>query len=256
MMKEIFNYLTGSEDASPRPRRENSANPFKSVKLFLKYFARLFRLLFPRLATPATLIFMMLLVDVVVLEVVIYRVGLLSGKYFRMLSNKDVASFWFLAVSSILYIVINSLLKSVKDFLANLLSIVWRKSITLTLHELYFAKKNFYYLSNNCALEKTKQPPNAETETEPIRVNMESQETPIIRNNRSPDGSANDLRREIVKKAAPSLDNPDQRITQDVNSLCVSLASILPLLLITPFVIVWYGYQVEHLYCFYIKVSS
>ena len=41
------------------------------------------------------------------------------------------------------------------------------------------------------------------------------------------------------------LDNPDQRITQDVNSLCVSFSSIIPLLLITPFVICWYGYKVS-----------
>jgi ABC-type uncharacterized transport system fused permease/ATPase subunit len=41
------------------------------------------------------------------------------------------------------------------------------------------------------------------------------------------------------------LDNPDQRITQDVKSLCDSISTIVPLLMITPFVIGWYGYQVS-----------
>ena len=49
----------------------------------------------------------------------------------------------------------------------------------------------------------------------------------------------------IAESKLKRLDNPDQRVTQDVNSLCISLASIIPLLIISPFVIGWYGYQVE-----------
>ena len=46
-------------------------------------------------------------------------------------------------------------------------------------------------------------------------------------------------------KNQSNLDNPDQRIVQDVNTLCQSLSSILPVLLISPFVMGWYTYQVS-----------
>jgi ATP-binding cassette subfamily D (ALD) protein 4 len=39
-----------------------------------------------------------------------------------------------------------------------------------------------------------------------------------------------------------SIDNPDQRITQDADSLCRSLSTILPLILISPFTIGYYTY--------------
>jgi ATP-binding cassette subfamily D (ALD) protein 4 len=41
----------------------------------------------------------------------------------------------------------------------------------------------------------------------------------------------------------PLIDNPDQRITQDVDSLCRTLSSTIPLILISPFTIVYYTYR-------------
>jgi ATP-binding cassette subfamily D (ALD) protein 4 len=40
-----------------------------------------------------------------------------------------------------------------------------------------------------------------------------------------------------------SIDNPDQRITQDADSLCRSLSTIIPLILISPFTIGYYTYR-------------
>lgn len=39
------------------------------------------------------------------------------------------------------------------------------------------------------------------------------------------------------------IDNPDQRMTQDVDRLCQKLASIVPTLLVSPFTIAYYSYQ-------------
>ena len=47
-----------------------------------------------------------------------------------------------------------------------------------------------------------------------------------------------------------NLDNPDQRITQDVDALCKSFSTILPLIIVSPFVIAWYTYQVNLLFLF------
>ena len=39
------------------------------------------------------------------------------------------------------------------------------------------------------------------------------------------------------------IDNPDQRITQDVDALCRTLSQIIPLILISPFTIIYYIYR-------------
>jgi ATP-binding cassette subfamily D (ALD) protein 4 len=221
--KNLFNYLTGSEiDVDEKRTKPIKAEP---IKFFLKYLVKICRLLFPSIISPSTLTFLALLIDVVVLEVVIYRVGLISGKYYKCLSDRDLSAFWSLTINAILYIIVNSVLKSLKDFLASLLSIIWRKCLTQKLHESYFTRMRFYYLQLN----------HADYDHEPQLVINENvgSENRIILN----EANSNKLNK---------LDNPDQRITQDVNSLCVSFSSIIPLLLITPFVIGWYGYKVSY----------
>ncbi|KAH6922629.1 hypothetical protein HPB50_017359 [Hyalomma asiaticum] len=46
-----------------------------------------------------------------------------------------------------------------------------------------------------------------------------------------------------VNVVETSIDNPDQRITQDVDRLCQVLSDIVPTLLISPFTIAYYSYQ-------------
>lgn len=254
-IKSFFNYLRGSEvDTDEQEKQSTSKSSlfrFESLKTFLKYTFRISSSLFPSCLSPPFFTFLALLVDVVVLEVVIYRVGLLSGeffsefihpqtphiiiaivilgRYYKCLSNRDLDAFWSLTISAVSYIVINSALKSVKDFLASLLSIMWRKQLTQKLQDMYFSRMRFYYLqiSNNNGYDDQAISSNV------LVVDNNSQNEVL-------NASSNNLEPKLKR-----LDNPDQRITQDVNNLCISLASIIPLLLITPFVIGWYGYQVQ-----------
>ena len=53
--------------------------------------------------------------------------------------------------------------------------------------------------------------------------------------------SEDDIRPLEITK--PSIDNPDQRITQDVESLCRTLSVIIPLIMISPFTIAYYAYR-------------
>lgn len=57
----------------------------------------------------------------------------------------------------------------------------------------------------------------------------------------------------ISKKV--SIDNPDQRIAQDADSLCRSLSTIIPLLLLSPFIIAYYGYRTWKITGFYGPVA-
>ena len=275
-MFSIFcNYLRGVEQTSIRTNR-----PFKEkLKLFFKFFKRLsiiIKLLFPKFKCVSVLLLFILLVDVVALEYVVYQVGLLSGKYFKILSNKDLGGFRDLALFSIGMIVVNSVMKSLKDFIAKLLQIVWRKYLTLKLHDFYFLNKNYYYLQNpNFNLEKSKLNDSIITlshfassnanhaqqlsnnKVEPVldRVKNRKNGEQILVPSNNICSESNVLNSEIIfipestssinnpKNSEPILDNPDQRITQDVNSLCESISNILPLIIVTPFVIGWYGYQ-------------
>jgi ATP-binding cassette subfamily D (ALD) protein 4 len=45
-----------------------------------------------------------------------------------------------------------------------------------------------------------------------------------------------------ILSTKPSIDNPDHRITQDVDGLCRSLSQIIPLIVISPFTIAYYIY--------------
>lgn len=101
---------------------------------------------------------------------------------------------------------------------------MWRKQLTQKLHDMYFTRMRYYYLqaSNNQSCDNQKI------------------------NNLIIADHPNEIPNEnIAESKLKRLDNPDQRVTQDVNSLCISLASIIPLLIISPFVIGWYGYQVD-----------
>lgn len=232
-IKSFFNYLRGSEDdvtATTTNERRHGSRSFlwshsrsESLKTFVKYTLGIGGQLFPSLLSASTFAFLALLADVIVLEVVVYRVGLLSGRYYKCLSDQDLHAFWTLTIMAALYIVVNSVLKSIKDFLASLLSILWRKQLTQHLHQAYFTRMRFYYLQmmhdgTTKTTTRTSTSGINTIETRPLNLDYEE---------------------------SRHLDNPDQRITQDVNSLCVSLSSIIPLLIITPFVIGWYGYQVS-----------
>nr|QUF59460.1 ATP-binding cassette transporter Abcd4 [Brachionus angularis] len=241
-MNVIFNYLRGDEykDVNSTIRQETFKQKLESLKIFLKYLCQILKLLFPSFVCASTFLFFILLIDIVALEFVVYRVGLFGGKYYKILSNKDYDSFWPLAATSICYIIVNALMKSVKDFVTNLLGIVWRKYITFNLHDLYFMNKNFYYLQY-----QTNKNSQTRSNSITIALNPDSNENEInnpyskinLVNNRRPVQEQNEVFLDNF------LDNPDQRITQDVNSLCNSIAKIVPLILISPFVIGWYGYQ-------------
>ena len=113
--KQLFNYLTGSEvDLDEKCTTEKIKA--ESLKNFLKYLTTICRRLFPAIVSPSTFTFLALLIDVVVLEVVIYQVGLISGKYYKCLSDRDLNAFWSLTINAILYIIVNSILKSFKNF--------------------------------------------------------------------------------------------------------------------------------------------
>ncbi|KAM6462114.1 lysosomal cobalamin transporter ABCD4 isoform 2-T2 [Liasis olivaceus] len=138
--------------------------------------------------------FLTLLVVALLNQLVIYQVGLIPSQYFSVLGNKDLYEFHKVTAVALILIVLNSMLKSLDQFICNLMYVSWRKTLTEYLHGYYFQGQEYYTL--------------------------------------------NVLHEEI--------DNPDQRISQDVERFCKQLSSMASKLIISPFTLAYYTYQ-----CFY-----
>ncbi|KAI5620392.1 ATP-binding cassette sub-family D member 4, partial [Silurus asotus] len=158
---------------------------------FLKRFCRLVTVLFPSWCSQNVVMYGTLLVVALLVQLVVYQVGLIPSQFYGVLSEKNYGNFKELVAFSILLILLNSALKSLEQYISNLLYIGWRKCLTQNLHQDYFSGRVYYTL--------------------------------------------NVLRKDI--------DNPDQRMTQDVERLCKQLSSMASRLVISPFTISYYSYQ-------------
>jgi ATP-binding cassette, subfamily D (ALD), member 4 len=209
-----------------------SLSEFKSSKRFLIILNHLF----PSFLSFTTFLFFILIVTTTSLEFVIYQVGLLGSKYIKVLLNNDSSAFTFLVLLSIILILINSLMRSLNSYIADTLGVIWRKNITLIIHDLYFSRKAFYYI------QQQKLPFNethhligndnnntTNNENDDPMISVESNSFKLFDNNQS------------------EIDNPDQRIAQDIDSMSTSLSNILPLFIVSPFVIAYYTYDVRFL---------
>ncbi len=297
-IKEVLNYIIGSEEMNSDAARSINQNQHSkgllrkikgAIALNLKYFSINVGFMFPFFSV-ATVIFILLLVIMIGTEFVVYQVGMLSGKFLEVLSDKNLSGFRDVAILAVVLIVVNATMKALRDYLANLLAIVWRKHLTLRIHEMYFEDKRFYYLHNPLVLLanlRGARTDAAADSTASTRLQVSEKERPVAINNRRPNSNTNLVNSPAINSSTAAilsqsvnstsaaehlsssfeekdtrianLDNPDQRITQDVNSLCNSLSTIVPVILITPFLIGWYGYKVKFLLpqkCLYLKIVN
>jgi ATP-binding cassette subfamily D (ALD) protein 4 len=224
-MFRLFDIIRGVDVIRKDNQSSLSEKLFRLNKKFFNYASKLIAIMFPKFLCLSTLLFITLLINLVSLELIIYQVGLLSGKFYKILSDKNLYGFRDLAIISIGMIIANAILKSSSIYISSLLRIIWRKYLTLYLNENYFANKNFY----NIQIQTKK---NLTTTTPDTSVSQ----TRLLDNLTVP------LRQ--ISSVNVVLDNPDQRITQDVDSMCASMSNIAPIILISPFVIIYYTYKV------------
>ncbi|XP_030623374.1 lysosomal cobalamin transporter ABCD4 isoform X2 [Chanos chanos] len=158
---------------------------------FLRRFCHILKILFPRLCSRSALMFLTLLGITLLVQLVIYQVGLIPSQFYQVLADKNHDRFKRLVTFAVLLILINAMLKSLDQYVCGLLYVNWRKSLTEELHRAYFHGRVYYTL--------------------------------------------NVLRQDI--------DNPDQRIGQDVERLCKEMSSIASKLVISPFTVAYYTYQ-------------
>jgi len=133
--------------------------------LFLKRFARLLHVFLPlsrlslnvhsdneRIYSHPLILVLLILINEIALQFVIYFVGLLSSEYFVQLGKspgeRDFVAFRWLVLRSFALVTLNALLKSLSPLLSSLLYVKWRMSLVFYLHSFYFTQRRYYHLSN------------------------------------------------------------------------------------------------------------
>ena len=133
--------------------------------LFLKRFTYLLHVFIPlsrlslnvynydeRVYTHPLVLILLLLLNEVGLQFIIYLVGLLPSKFYVALTQspneRDLSAFRWLVIRSLGYVALNAFLKSLSTFLSSILYVKWRMRLILYLHSFYFTKQRYYHLSN------------------------------------------------------------------------------------------------------------
>uniref|UniRef100_A0A8C4T0N1 ATP-binding cassette, sub-family D (ALD), member 4 n=1 Tax=Erpetoichthys calabaricus TaxID=27687 RepID=A0A8C4T0N1_ERPCA len=161
---------------------------------FLRRFCNIQKILFPSWTSQNVLMFATLLFVTLCEQMIIYQVGIIPSKFYGVLADKDFTGFKNLTLLAVLLIFMNSTLKSMDQYISNLMYVSWRKSLTQCLHRHYFQDRVYYILN-------------------------------------------------VLHK---DIDNPDQRISQDVERFCKQLSTMASRLIISPFTLAYYTFQ-----CFY-----
>ncbi|KAF9105384.1 hypothetical protein BGX29_000083 [Mortierella sp. GBA35] len=125
-------------------------------------------------------------------EGIVYYVGTIPSRFYKVLGDKDSAAFFRVLVTSLMLVFLAGFGKSVIFLLGNLLSLECRRSLTLYFHRIYIQPKLFYRI-----------------------LTMHDEE----------------------------VDNPDQRITQDIDKVAEAMRKMIEELIISPLLIAFYTWQ-------------
>ncbi|KAH7057468.1 ATP-binding cassette sub-family D member 4 [Linnemannia elongata] len=164
---------------------------YKLDRLFLKRISRLFEILFSK-QSKVTWLYIGMTLFCCLNEGIVYFVGTIPSRYYKVLGDKDSAAFFRLLVVSLFTVFLAGLGKSVIFLMGSLLSLEARRTLTLYFHRIYIQPKLFYRI-----------------------LTMHDEE----------------------------IDNPDQRITQDIEKLAEALRKMVESLIISPLAIAFYTWQ-------------
>ncbi|XP_029106532.1 lysosomal cobalamin transporter ABCD4 isoform X3 [Scleropages formosus] len=134
-----------SKSAAPGHKKKPQ-RPRLDLK-FLQRFYCIQKVLFPTWSNQNVLMFGTLLGVTLFEQLVIYQVGVIPSKFYEVLAGQDLEAFKTLLLFAGLLIVLNSMLKSLDQFICSVMYVSWRKSLTEWLHTFYFQSRVYYTLN-------------------------------------------------------------------------------------------------------------
>ena len=144
-------------------------------------------------------------------EVVGYAVGLIPSGFYLVLGEKDLNGFIHQLVKSLGIILAIVIVKSIKNYVSQVLNLTWRQLLTRAVHRLYYTGINYYELN----------------------VFDKFIDNPYLK--------LSQIIPQILVLTFFSF--RDQRITADINILCLVYSKIAIKLVISPFTISYYTYK-------------
>lgn len=178
-------------------------------------------------------------------EFIGYHVGLITSKYYEIILNRDKQAFGIEVIKSLLLIFAIAAAKSAQSYSASSAYICVRSTTCHLLHALYFAGTAFYDIN---VLPQSKPLPGNEDES-PEEPTERARLKPANDEDSPDDAEERDVGRTKYRSTDPSktspsikikikiqdstrtgnvIDNPDQRITADVEQLSRNVVDILP----------------------------
>uniref|UniRef100_A0A673BVK9 ABC transporter domain-containing protein n=1 Tax=Sphaeramia orbicularis TaxID=375764 RepID=A0A673BVK9_9TELE len=122
----------------------------KRLKLdwkFVQRFCSIQKVLFPSWSSQSVLMFGTLLGVTLSEQLIIYQVGILPSHFYNVLADKDYSGFQSLVGKAMVLILLNSTLKSIDQYICNQMYVSWRKTLTESLHSVYFQGRVYYTLN-------------------------------------------------------------------------------------------------------------
>ncbi|KXS09166.1 hypothetical protein M427DRAFT_64704 [Gonapodya prolifera JEL478] len=145
-------------------------------------------------------------------EIAYYFSGTTTSRYYVVLNNKDWGGFVLVTVYSMLLFLAVALLKAGVRWIGGYFALRGRRILSTYLTDLYVSEKNLYRITR-----------------------ILGAKDPSDENDLGTDGNGNS---DVVR-----VDNPEQRITQDVEGVMEMLRIILEKLIITPLTVIYYTYR-------------
>ncbi|XP_077036593.1 lysosomal cobalamin transporter ABCD4 isoform X1 [Agelaius phoeniceus] len=227
--------------------------------LFLRRFLRLLAVLFPGWPSPSALMFLTLLGVALLEQLVIYQVGVIPSQYYEVLGNKDFSGFKTLTAVAVTLIIVNSTVRPEahvswerkrKLLMAPGMILVIKDSslpipwvTTTNCWFLFHFEKMFVltYLSPSISLPLFQLKSFDQFICNMMYVNWRKSLTEYLHSCYFQGQVYYNL---LVLRE--DIDNPDQRISQDVERFCRQLSSMASKLVISPFTLAYYTYQCFH----------
>uniref|UniRef100_A0A673BSQ3 ABC transporter domain-containing protein n=1 Tax=Sphaeramia orbicularis TaxID=375764 RepID=A0A673BSQ3_9TELE len=114
---------------------------------FVQRFCSIQKVLFPSWSSQSVLMFGTLLGVTLSEQLIIYQVGILPSHFYNVLADKDYSGFQSLVGKAMVLILLNSTLKSIDQYICNQMYVSWRKTLTESLHSVYFQGRVYYTLN-------------------------------------------------------------------------------------------------------------
>ena len=150
---EEFNDKSRDSMTDPKSTEDNEicqanvGRKYNLDRLFVKRFYLCSKIIFPKLICKPTLLFILLLVASVCQQYIIYNVGLIPSKFFKVLGAKDTEGFRPLVFTAIYFIVAIAMANSAVKYISGVLYVQWRNAITSKLHKKYFFQETFFHIN-------------------------------------------------------------------------------------------------------------